>query len=246
VPKIYIYAKSGHSYGLDNVRRCSAIFNYLKYFEPILTTCDYRAATYAKQYLKVSLGAGVDIIGNLPHMMNRGDILIFDSDEPSKTMIEHIKTFCSLSYEIGVDIPLDIVDEIFLEQKQTLWQYGIFFGDDDYHNELLKLCEQNFTTDMPLIMGHYFFYKNEHKLKQIFKNLIDEEFYQNRVRQTKYLLTASVHTALESLYSGNNPVFYERKDKVVPNKHLINDYKIPTISGDSMREIISNFLTQTK
>ncbi len=241
--KIYIYAKSGHAFGLDNVRRCSAIYNHLKEFEPILTTCDYRAATYAKQYLGVSIGAGVDIIGNLPHMMTRGDILIYDSCEPSDTMVEYIKKFCSLAYRVGVDIPYDIVDDIFLTKKPTLWHTGIFFGDDDYHNELLKLCGDSYTTNIPLVMGHYFFYQNEDKLKKIFANVVDEEEYQSRVRQTKHLLTASVHTALESLYSGNNPVFYKRLDKEIAHMDLIQQYNIPIVQGGNMTEIINNFIS---
>jgi len=241
MPKIYIYAKSGHSFGLDNVRRCSAIYNYLKEFEPTLATCDYRAATYAKEYLGVEVGVGIDLIGNLPHMMDRGDILIYDSDEPSRTMIEHIKQFCTLSYRVGEDIPYDVVDNLFFEKKPTLWKYGLFFGDDDYQNELLSLCGENFTTDVPLVMGHYFFYQNETKLKKIFTNCIDEVCYQDRVRQTKYLLTASVHTALESLHSGNCPVFYRRLDKDVANVQLITQYDIPIVDGKDMRDIINNF-----
>ena len=41
--QVYLYAKSGHTVGLDATRRCAAIANALKEFDPILCTSDFRA-----------------------------------------------------------------------------------------------------------------------------------------------------------------------------------------------------------
>ena len=63
--QVYLYAKSGHNFGLENVRRVSSLVNVFKDTDPILCTADYRAATFAKSELGVNRGVGVDVIGNL-------------------------------------------------------------------------------------------------------------------------------------------------------------------------------------
>ncbi len=39
--KVYLYAKSGHTVGLEATKRCATIANALKVFEPILCTSDF-------------------------------------------------------------------------------------------------------------------------------------------------------------------------------------------------------------
>ena len=114
--QLYVYARSGHNFGLENIRRVSAIINMLKECNPILCTSDYRAATFAKSELSVKTGVGIDLIGNLPNVMERGDMLIYDdSNEASQTMQNHMKEFSRNLYKVGIDIPFDIVDDIFLK-----------------------------------------------------------------------------------------------------------------------------------
>ena len=110
---IYTYCQSGHNYGMESLRRSAVIYKKLAHLDPILATADYRAATYAKSELGVKNGVGVDVIGNLPNMMLRLDMLIYDSQESNDVMKADMKEFCSHVYEIGVDIPYDIVDDIF-------------------------------------------------------------------------------------------------------------------------------------
>ena len=241
--QVYIYAKSGHNFGLENVRRASALCNVFKENDPILCTADYRAATFAKSELGVNRGVGVDIIGNLPHVMERGDILIFDdSGEASDTMQEHMEQFCTHLYKVGKDIPYDIVDQTFTNDMETQHEKAIFFADDDYAQWFLNLSQQSSKQDLPMIMGHYFFLGNDDKLKPFFNQIIEEEDYVEAIKTTKYLLTASVHSCFESLASGNFPVFFKREDKEnIENIELLNKYNIPTISGDSLEELIKNF-----
>jgi hypothetical protein len=51
--KVYLYAKSGHTIGLDETKRCSVIANILNEFEPILCISDFRAGIFAKENLGV-------------------------------------------------------------------------------------------------------------------------------------------------------------------------------------------------
>ncbi len=244
--QVYIYAKSGHNFGLENVRRASTLYSTFKEVDPILCTADYRAATFAKSELGVSKGVGIDVIGNLPHVMERGDILFFDdSNEASDTMQDHMKDFCTHLYKMGVDIPFDIVDDIFYNHIEIKNKKAIFFADDDYKEWFLNFCESSSKQDLPMIMGHYFFFGNEDKLKSSFNAIVEEEDYIESIKTTKYLLTASVHSCLESIASGNFPVFFKRGDKdTIENIELLDKYNIPTVTGENLNELIENFNNQ--
>jgi len=240
--QVYVYAKSGHNFGLENVRRASAVCNMLKEFDPILCTADYRAATFAKAELGIGKGVGVDVIGNLPHVMERGDILIYDdSGEASDTMQEHMEDFCTHLYKVGDDISFDIVDNIYTTKHDSKNEKAIFFSDDDYSEWFLKFCEDSPMQDISLVLGHYFFFGNDDKLKPYFNDIIEEEEYTDTILSTKYLLTASVHSAIESLACGNCPVFFKRGDKDIEHIELIEKYNIPVVDGNNIDELVVNF-----
>ena len=244
--KLYLYAKSGHNFGLENIRRISAINSVLKEFDPILCSADYRAATFAKQYLGVDKGVGVDVIGNLPNVMERGDMLIYDdSNEASDTMNKHIKEFCKHSYKLGSDIPFDIVDETFIPNNDIKYEKSIFFSDDDYANWFYDLVIKGGKHDIALSLGHYFFFGNEDTLKKYFSEVLEEDEYIDTIKSTKYLLTSSVHSCLESLACENYPVYFKRYDKEnIENIELLEKYNIPIIAiseAKSFDDIVNKF-----
>jgi hypothetical protein len=244
--QLYIYAKSGHAFGLENVRRASALCNLLKECDPILCTADYRAATFAKQCLDVNKGVGIDIIGNLPNVMERGDILIYDdSKEASDTMTLHMKEFCKQLYKVGTDIPFEIVDERFLSKSDTKYEKALFFADDDYSEWFFNLTKNGNKQDIPLLWGHYFFFKNEDKFSEFFDEIIEEDEYIDTIKSTKYLLTSSVHSCIESAKCGNLPVYFRRLDKEsIENIELLEKYNIPIIDTndmDNLDDIIKQF-----
>lgn len=241
--QLYIYAKSGHNFGLENVRRASAICNMLQECDPILCTADYRAATFAKAELGVQKGVGIDVIGNLPHVMERGDMLVYDdSGEASDTMQAHMKEFCRNLYKIGTDIPFEVVDEEYFKHTETQRDKAIFFSDDDYANWFFDLALNSKKIDMPLILGHYFFLGNEDKLINHFEDLIEEDEYIDTIKSTKYLLTSSIQTCMESVASGNKPVYFKRYDKEeIENVALLEKYNIPTIEEKTLEKIVEKF-----
>jgi len=241
--QLYIYAKSGHNFGLENIRRASALYHMLESCDPILCSADYRAATFAKAELGVEKGLGVDVIGNMPNVMERGDMLLYDdSNEASATMQKHMKEFCTHLYKVGSDIPFSLVDEQFFEQSEKTDEKAIFFADDDYAQWFFNLIQTGKKQEIPLIWGHYFFFKNESKIASYFSQIIEEDGYIERIKSTKYLLTASVHTCLESLASGNCPVFFQRGDKEVEHKELLEKYNIPMINEVAkMEELMDSF-----
>ena len=239
--QVYLYAKSGHTVGLEATRRCAAIANALKEFKPILCTSDFRAGAFAKDYLGIKKYVNIDVVRNLHNMMHRGDILIYETPEVNENMKEEMKEFCTLLYGIGEELNEIIVDEsIYIKNENPTIEKTIFFGDDDYHNLLLGIIEDSKKYDINLLMGHYFFLGNEKIFVNHFSNIIDEEEYVQTIQNSKYLLTASLQTALESLSCGNKPVLFRRIDKSY-DEELIKKLNLPLIQSDNLEELINQF-----
>ena len=239
--QVYLYAKSGHTVGLDVTRRCAAIANFLKELDPILCTSDFRAGAFAKDNLGVKKYVNIDVVRNLHNMMHRGDILIYETPEVNENMKEEMKEFCTLLYGIGEELNEIIVDEsIYIKNENPTIEKTIFFGDDDYHNLLLGIIEDSKKYDINLLMGHYFFLGNEKIFVNHFSNIIDEEEYVQTIQNSKYLLTTSLQTALESLSCGNKPVLFRRIDKSY-DEELIKKLNLPLIQSDNLEELINQF-----
>lgn len=238
--QVYFYAKSGHAIGLEATKRCSAIANELKEFDPILCTSDFRAGAFAKDLFGIRRYVNIDVVRNLHNIMNEKDILIFDTDETNELMEQGMNDFCSLVYNLN-DISNIIVDTtLYTKNDNPSIEKTIFFGDDDYNNLFFEEVKNPESFDIKILMGHYFFLGNEKEFSKHFQEVIDEENYVETVKNSKYLLTASLQTALESIASGNNPVIFKREDKTY-NDELIKELNIPCIETKSLSETINDF-----
>ena len=239
--QVYLYAKSGHTIGLEATKRCAAIANFLKEFDPILCTSDFRAGAFAKDLLGVRRYVNIDVVRNLHNIMQKRDILIYDTPEANDDMKKDMKEFCTLLYGIDSEIEGIVVDtSIYTKQENPKLEKTIFFGDDDYYNLFLKLLEDSGKSDINLLMGHYFFLGNEKIFNNHFSNVIDEEEYVETIKDSKYLLTASLQTALESLACGNKPVLFKREDKIYDEK-LIHELNLPVIEADCLKDLLEKF-----
>ena len=239
--QVYLYAKSGHTIGLEATKRCAAIANFLKEFDPILCTSDFRAGAFAKDLLGVRRYVNIDVVRNLHNIMQKRDILIYDTPEANDDMKKDMKEFCTLLYGIDSEIEGIVVDtSIYTKQENPKLEKTIFFGDDDYYNLFLKLLEDSGKSDINLLMGHYFFLGNEKIFNNHFSNVIDEEEYVETIKDSKYLLTASLQTALESLACGNKPVLFKREDKIY-DENLIHELNLPVIEADSLKDLLEKF-----
>ena len=239
--QVYLYAKSGHTIGLDATKRCAAIANALKEFDPILCTSDFRAGAFAKDNLGVKKYVNIDVLRNLHNIMQRRDILIYDTPEANDEMKKDMKEFCSLLYGIGDELNGIIVDEsIYKNIPNPTLEKTIFFGDDDYNNLFLEIVKDSEKFDINLLMGHYFFLGNEKIFINHFLNVIDEEEYVQTIQNSKYLLTTSLQTALESLACGNHPVLFKRIDKEY-DEILIQQLNLPVIESTSLKELVNQF-----
>lgn len=244
---VYIYAQSGHNFGLERVRKTAVIAKRLKKYDPVLCTADYRAASFAKDQLDVIKGAGVDVLTNMPNMMSKGDILIYDSTETTELMQHHMKEFCSLLFEVGSDISSIVVDDIY--KNPTKNDHSIeklfYFGDDDYQDFVLQnALKENKKFDIDLLMGHYMFLGNERKLQPFFSNIIDEEEYNQTILDAKFVLTGSEHTALEVLANNAYPVLFKRENKTYRDEEILKNSNVPVIeSFESLEDLFSQFET---
>ena len=242
--QVYLYAKSGHTVGLEATKRCAAIANALKEFDPILCTSDFRAGAFAKDLLGIRRYVNIDVIRNLHNIMEKRDILIYDTPEINDNMKKDMTDFCTLVYGIDDEIKGIIVDSSIYNKTDNAnlnkLDKTIFFGDDDYNNIFLEMAKQSEKQEINMLMGHYFFLGNEKVFLDYFSNVIDEEEYVQTIKNSKYLLTASLQSALESLACGNFPVLFKRFDKNY-DEELITNLNIPVIKGDNLKQLIENF-----
>ena len=242
--QVYLYAKSGHTVGLEATKRCAAIANALKEFDPILCTSDFRAGAFAKDLLGIRRYVNIDVIRNLHNIMEKRDILIYDTPEINDNMKKDMTDFCTLVYGIDDEIKGIIVDSSIYNKTDNAnlnkLDKTIFFGDDDYNNIFLEMAKQSEKQEINMLMGHYFFLGNEKVFSNYFSNVIDEEEYVQTIKNSKYLLTASLQSALESLACGNFPVLFKRFDKNY-DEELITNLNIPVIKGDNLKQLIENF-----
>ena len=242
--QVYLYAKSGHTIGLEATKRCAAIANALKEFDPILCTSDFRAGAFAKDLLGIRRYVNIDVIRNLHNIMEKRDILIYDTPEINDNMKKDMTDFCTLVYGIDDEIKGIIVDSSIYNKMDNTnlnkLDKTIFFGDDDYNNIFLEMAKESEKQEINMLMGHYFFLGNEKVFLDYFSNVIDEEEYVQTIKNSKYLLTASLQSALESLACGNFPVLFKRFDKNY-DEELITNLNIPVIKGDNLKQLFENF-----
>lgn len=241
--RVYLYAKSGHAVGLDATRRCSAIANLLqdRGCDPILCTCDFRAGAYAKEELGAKKYVSIDVLSNLPNIMERGDILIYDTDEASEFMQKHMQAFCTLLYKIPEDIPYTIINsKYFTKSKEKSIEKLFFFGDDDYNNLLLNSLEDGKKYDISLLWGHYYFLGNEKKIEPNFTKILEEESYLEAILNSKFLLSGSLNACIESIVCQGKPVLLKREDKPY-DEDLIKKLNLPTIKLSNFDEIFIKF-----
>ena len=255
---IYYYVHTGHRFGLDRFRKASAIIRALdsKNIKIILLTSDFRIASVAKEY-GIKKAIGIDVIRNIPNIAPMGSILLYDSPEHNDIQYEEMLQYFSkiirisekeneTSYkgEFLINPYLTpnsnvcngvIVDDIYFNTHNKNNKTALFWGDDDYDERLMKIANQ-FKVDQ-FLLGFYHFFDYEQRLSSIFKQIKENEDYNDIVMQSSYLLTASPQTALEALASKSNPIFINRADYLDDHLALIKQYNIPIYNEDEIKNI---------
>ena len=233
--KTYYYAHTGHRIGLDRFRRACAILNSLD--EDITLLCsDFRIAQISSDF-GVKKAVGLDVVRNIPQIAHHGDRLIFDSEEANPIMLEDMKSYFSTFIQIkNNEIAID--EKFFVNKDKTI-ELTYFFGDDDYEKDIEKNLDFIDGLDAHLQLGFYYFLDYEDMLKTKFKNYHEFEDYEETIKTSKVLVTASPQAVLESLACGGKPIYIQREDYTHDFQEVFNELNIPIIINYNKNQLLS-------
>lgn len=256
--KIYYYVHTGHRVGLDRFRRACAIINSLDNIDITLLCSDFRIASEAKSF-GIKKAVGIDLVTNIPKIALHGDKIIFDSDEANPLMLEDMRNFFSTfirmshdehdkkadneflisPYLNGIGICQGtIIDKKYFENEEKNIKISYFFGDDDYEKDLEKNIDFIKDLNPNLQLGYYYFLDYEERLKNIFKKNSDFADYDETIKKSQILITASPQAALESLASGAKPIFIQRDESTTNFIKLFEQLKIPIVKKYNKAHLI--------
>ncbi|MFA6189395.1 MAG: hypothetical protein WC680_08980 [Sulfuricurvum sp.] len=249
--RLFYYVHTGHRIGLDRFHRAAAIINQLGDVDITLLSPDYRIAAEAKDF-GIKRSVGMDVVRNIPQIAQYGDKIIFDSAELNPMLLDDMSQFFSTFIRIG-DSPTDtkhpneflispylsgegigqgiVVGEHYYEQRPKTIPMALFFGDDDYEKDL-EIHQAMFAPlDMDLLMGFYHFLGYEKVLQKSFKTIHEWEEYDEVIRSTDVLITASPMAALQNLAGGGRPIYLQRPDYASDFVPLFKSLNIPVVEG---------------
>lgn len=256
--KIYYYVHTGHRIGLDRFRRACTIIRSLGDVDITLLCSDFRIANEARHF-GVDKAVGIDVVRNIPQIAKHGDKLIFDSEEANPIMLEDMRKYFSTFIRVSdkkEDVKADgeflispylsgdgicnavAVDDKYFENEEKAIELSYFFGDDDYEKDLEKNIDFIKDLDPDLLLGFYYFLDYEDFLKKTFRNYHEFEEYDEIIKKSKILVTASPQAVLESLASGAKPVYVQREDYTTDFLELFSSFNIPIVKNYKKEELI--------
>lgn len=267
--KYFYYVHTGHRIGLDRFHRAAAIVRELQQEIDITLLCsDYRIAGEARNY-GIKRSVGIDVVRNIPQIAQNGDKIIFDSAEINPIMHDDMTRFFSTFIRISDD-PEDqkhpdeflispylegegicngvMIDERYRETVPKTIPVAVFFGDDDYEKDLEKLQEIFAPLKADLLMGYYYFLGYEKALDKSFGRIYESEEYDDVIRGSRVLITASPMAALQNLASGGRPVYFQRADytnEFIPYLEALNVEIVDSVSLERLMQCISNTSSKT-
>lgn len=262
--RYFYYVHTGHRIGLDRFHRAVAIVNELQKEIDITLLCsDFRIAAEAKEY-GIKRSVGVDVVRNIPQIAHHYDKMIFDSAEANPTLLQDMSEYFSPLIRISDD-PEDskhpneflispylsgegicnavVVDERYYEHLPKTIPLSVFFGDDDYEKDLEKHQGVFAPLNAELLMGFYHFLGYENSLKESFSKIHECERYDEVIRQSETLITASPMAVLQSLSSGGKPIYLQRADYPRDFIPLFTSLNIPIVdhfTQEHLMQAISN------
>ncbi|MRI58273.1 MAG: hypothetical protein C6H99_02070 [Epsilonproteobacteria bacterium] len=230
---IYFYAHTDNRRSLRRLRRSAALAKELqKEFDVYFMTTEFRSATYARRELGIKKAVGIEDFRNIGTIAQRGDVIVYDSDEHSEViheeMIEFFGTFFRISYDpktlkkdreilisphlVGEGIINGLlIDRDFFDGGQKSLPRGFFYGDDDYGRELEKIAPKLASFELELIEGFYFFVDVEEKIEAYFKAIHPIEEYFDVIKASKTFLSFDPQTALEAAAAGARTLFIHKE-----------------------------------
>ena len=256
---IYFYAKTDNRLGLDCLRRTAALARELqKEYDVYFMTTEFRSATYAKRVLGIQKAVGIEDFRNIGTVCERGDVIIYDSDEHNETihqeMIDYFGKFFRISYDpkdmpregeilvsphiVGADvINAVLVDSHYFEAASKELRL-FFYGDSDYERRMLDIAPKLARFDLDLLEGFYFFVDMEEKLNDFFKNIYESEEYPDLVPQASLFITHSPQAALEAAAGGAKVIYFGTDEEYAPLFDRANIRNIGVFDPSRLQEAL--------
>lgn len=256
--KLYYYVHTGHRIGLDRFRRACAIIRALGDVDVTLLCSDFRIANEARHF-GVSKAVGIDVVRNIPKIANHGDKIIFDSDEANPIMLEDMRNYFSTFIRVsddkndskaegeflispylsgdGICNAIAVDDKYFAKEEKTI-NLSYFFGDDDYEKDLEKNLSFVEELNPDLLLGFYYFLDYEDFLRNMFKNHHEFEEYDEVIKKSQILITASPQAVLESLAAGSKPIFVQREEYATDFLELFKTLNVPIVKNYDKAHLI--------
>ncbi|HFU77842.1 MAG TPA: hypothetical protein ENK68_05000 [Epsilonproteobacteria bacterium] len=254
----YYYANTSHKLGLERLRRGAALLNRLatKGVETQLLVNDFRAGLVAKE-LGVSEYVTIEGIQDIDAIAQNGDSIIIDSVEDDHgRLVKYCQDFDTVwrfahdeedkavHSEIVIGLDTVLVDDTYFDEKAEKEEKTLFFlGDADYDKTILSNEDFFKMFDMELLLGNYFFVKYEDDLAKLFSTLHEPEEYEDLIKSSSTVVTASSQTALEAKVAGAKVVYLSLPQRELYTPALLESYGITVIRGldsDELKAFLQN------
>ncbi len=265
---LFYYANSGHKIGLERVRRGVALLKRLASngVETQLLVNDFRAGLAAKE-LGVKEYVTVETVQDIDAIAQFGDSIIIDSPEDDHgRLVKYCEDFKNVwRFEVGNDDlsihgetlfkveckdesceDAVIIDDDYFEKTAKEERILFFLSDADYDKTILNNEAFFKTLNMELLLGNYFFVKYEDDLAKLFSTLHEPEEYEDLIKSSSTVVTASAQTALEAKASGAKVIYIYLSDSALyPVDHL-KTFGIEIVNGFDAKEVAKYLENETK
>jgi len=248
---LYYYANTGHKIGLERLRRGAALLNRLTQNgeETQLLVNDFRAGLAARE-LGVSEYVTLETIQDIDAIAQVGDSIIIDSVEDDHGRLvkycadfkdvwrfAHDENDTSVHGEHILGLDTVLVDDTYFQEEPKEDRILFFLGDADYDKIILSNSSFFKDFDMELLLGNYFFVKYEDDLAKLFSTLHEPEEYEDLIKSTKTVVTASTQTALEAKASGAKVIFLDIKQEIILSVSELVSYGIDIVEGFDQKKL---------
>ena len=257
---LYYYVNTGHKLGLERLRRGSALLNRLtaKGVETQLLVNDFRAGLVARE-LGVTEYVTIEGIQDIDAIAENGASIIIDSVEDEHgRLVKYCQDFKQV-WRFGHDendvpvhsekvLGLDtiLVDDTYFDKKAKEERVLFFLGDSDYDKTILGNGDFFKDFDMELLLGNYFFVKYEDDLAKLFTTLHEPEEYEDLIKSTTTLVTASSQAALEAKVAGAKVIYIHLSEWNLYPSTLLESHGITVVEGfnkDKLTKALQNNLS---
>jgi len=243
---LYYYANTSHKLGLERLRRGAALLNRLntKGVATQLLVNDFRAGLVARE-LGVAEYVTIEGIQDIDAIAQNGDSIIIDSVEDDHgRLVKYCEDFDTVwrfahdaedkavHSEIVLGLDTVLVDDTYFDDKVEKEERILFFlGDADYNKTILSNEDFFKAFDMELLLGNYFFVKYEDDLAKLFSTLHEPEEYEDLIKSSSTVVTASSQTALEAKVAGANVIYLDIDHNNLYSADILSTYGIGVVKG---------------